>query len=340
MTSLLLALALQAAGQPGELRTFQNWVAGCDNGHACHAVALASFEDEADGAMTLHLRRGPAGEDEPVITIEAHADLCGAALVADGRRLRARIIAARECVIVHPADTTELIDALREGRRLQAIGADGAQLGAVSLDGASAALRHIDDVQGRLETETALVRPGSRGADAVPAPPAVPVVRAAPRPRYEVIAIDTPARQRMRRQLGCEINDVGGPELLETSPLEPGKTLALLSCGSGAYNVSTVPLVVEQQGERIIFRPVEFDAPTGFDEGERPRLINAEWNSDIALLTEAAHGRGLGDCGVRSQYAWDGVRFRLVLREEMSECRGAYDFIRTWRARIERPEAP
>ncbi len=340
MTMLLLAFAFQAvAGQPGELRTFQNWTVGCDNGRACHAVALASYVDEADGMMTLHLRRGPAGSADPVIVIEAQADLCGASLVADGRRLRARILEARECAIVHPADVPELVDALREGRRLQAIGADGAQLGAVSLEGASAAMLYVDEAQGRLDTAAALVRRGARGADAVPAPPALPVVRAAPRPGYDVIEIDAPLLQRMRRQLGCEINDVGGPELIETAPLEPGKTLALLSCGSGAYNLSSVPLIVERQGSRIAFRPAEFDAVTGFQEGERPMLVNAEWDGDSVVLAEFPHGRGLGDCGVRSSYAWDGARFRLVRREEMGECRGAYDFIRTWRARVERPAA-
>lgn len=341
MTMLLALLALQStAGQPGELRTFQSWTVGCDNGRSCHAVALASYEGAGDGTMTLHLRRAPAGAAEPVIAIEADRDLCGAALVADGRRLNARIIEAQTCAIVHPADVPELIDAMRQGRLLQAVDANGAPLGAVSLDGASAAMLYLDEAQQRLDTQTALVRRGPRGADTVPPPPALPMVRAAPRPGYEAIQIDTPMRQRMRRELGCQVNDVGGPEMIETSPLEPGKTLVLLSCGTGAYNLSSVPLIVERRGSRIVYAPAEFDAVTGFDEGERPTLVNGEWNSDSALLTEYPRGRGLGDCGVRSSYAWDGARFRLVLREEMGECRGAYDFIRTWRARIERAEAP
>lgn len=340
MTALLIALALQAAGQPGELRTFQDWTVGCDNGRACHAVALANYADEADGMMTLHLRRAPSGAAEPVIAIEANADLCGATLVADGRALNARIIEARSCAIVHPADVPELIDAMREGRRLRAVGPDGAALGAVSLEGARAAMLYIDEAQRRLDTETALVRRGPRGADAVPPPPALPVVRAAPRAGYERIEIDTPTQQRMRRELGCEINDVGGPDLIETSPLEPGKTLALLSCGTGAYNLSSVALIVQRQGSRIVYAPAEFDMVTGFDEGEQPRLVNGEWNGEDGLLMEFPRGRGLGDCGSRSSYAWDGARFRLVLREEMGECRGAYDFIRTWRARVERPDAP
>jgi hypothetical protein len=42
--------------------------------------------------------------------------------------------------------------------------------------------------------------------------------------------------------------------------------------------------------------------------------------------------RGLGDCGLVQNWAWDGQRFRLVLQQEMTECRGSLEFITTWRA--------
>jgi hypothetical protein len=31
---------------------------------------------------------------------------------------------------------------------------------------------------------------------------------------------------------------------------------------------------------------------------------------------------------------WDGARFRLVHLEEMPECRGAIDYLTTWRAQV------
>jgi hypothetical protein len=69
----------------------------------------------------------------------------------------------------------------------------------------------------------------------------------------------------------------------------------------------------------------------------RASLINAVWDGDRRLLTEFYRGRGLGDCGVRAAYGWDGRRFRLVQQENMEECRGAVDFITTWRTRVVRP---
>jgi invasion protein IalB len=40
MISLLLAAAAAVAPQPAQLKGFQDWTVGCDNGRACHAVGL------------------------------------------------------------------------------------------------------------------------------------------------------------------------------------------------------------------------------------------------------------------------------------------------------------
>jgi hypothetical protein len=337
---LLAMLALQAAVEPGSLRTFQDWIVGCDNGRACHAVALATFDGDNDGTLTMSLRRGAAGDAEPVLSIEARADLCGASLAADGRRLRARIIEGPTCTIVHPADVPELIAALRGAQWLQAVGAEGAPAGTISLRGAAAAMLYIDEAQGRLDTETALVRRGPRSADTVPQPRALPVVRAAPIYMGSSIALDDDRVAAIRRRTGCTIDEVGGPDEFSLYPLEPGKTLMLLACGTGAYNLSSIPLIVQERSGRIVADAAAFDSVAGFDDEDAPpALVNAEWDGSNGILSEFPRGRGLGDCGSRSHYAWDGARFRLVLREEMGECRGAYDFIRTWRARVERTEA-
>jgi len=79
-----------------------------------------------------------------------------------------------------------------------------------------------------------------------------------------------------------------------------------------------------------------FDPPSG-KTAEAPTLINAQWDSSRRILSEFSRGRGMGDCGMRADYGWDGVRLRLVRREAMSECLGARSFVTTWRARVVRP---
>lgn len=331
MISSLLALLLAAAPQPAQLKTFQDWTVGCDNGRACHAVALMP-EDWPDDALTMSVRRGPEAGAQPVVAFELGSDSNAAAVSADGRRLAARLVGAEGETRVAPADAAAVIAALRSAGRLQLHSADGKPLGTVSLKGASAALLYMDDQQRRIGTPTALVRRGT-GAAAAPPPP-LPVVAAPPVSRSKPPALGTAALAALRKKHGCTIDEVGGPDDAETAALGAGEALLLLACGSGAYNVSYVPFIV-RRGGRI--DPAPFDHRPGWwaEEG-KPMLVNAGWDGERGLLTSFSKGRGLADCGTDSDYAWDGRAFRLVRQAEMDECRGSRDYITTWRARVVR----
>ena len=50
----------------------------------------------------------------------------------------------------------------------------------------------------------------------------------------------------------------------------------------------------------------------------------AEFDSEARLLTSHAKGRGLGDCGSSSAWAWDGRIFRLAHYAALDQCRGAF----------------
>ena len=328
VSALLLAAA---APQPHALKTFQDWTVGCDNGRACHAVALVP-EPWPDDALTMSVRRGPEAGAQPVIAFELGSDSNAAAVSADGRRLAARLIGADGETRVAPADSAALVAALRSAARLQLHGADGKPLGTVSLKGASAALLYMDERQRRAGTPTALVR---RGTGTVgPPPPPLPVVTALPVSKARSIALSPAALQALRKKHGCTLDEVGGPEDAEVSTLTSGETLLLLACGSGAYNVSYVPFIVRRGGRAEI---APFDHRPGWwaEEG-KPILVNASWDEKLGLLTSFSKGRGLGDCGTDSEYAWDGRAFRLVRQAEMEECRGSRDYITTWRARLVR----
>jgi hypothetical protein len=331
---MILALLLAAAAappQPTELKTFQDWTVGCDNGRACHAVALVP-EDWPDDALTMSVRRGPEAGAQPVAAFELGADGKASAVSADGRRLAARLVGADGETRVAPADTAAVIGALRSAARLQVLGADGRSLGTVSLKGASAALLYMDEQQRRTGTATALVRRGT-GAPAALVPP-LPVVTAPPVSRARPAALSAAAVKALRRKHGCEIGEVGGPDEAESAALTAGETLLLLACGSGAYNVSYVPFVVGRGGRAEI---APFDHRPGWwaEEG-KPMLVNAGWDKARGLLSSFSKGRGLGDCGTTSDYAWDGRAFRLVEQAEMDECRGSRDYITTWRAKLVR----
>jgi hypothetical protein len=334
MTLLLIAAAAVAAPQPAELKTFQDWTVGCDNGAACHAVALMP-EDWPEDGLTMSVRRGPEAGAQPVLAFEIGADSHAASVSADGKRLAVRLAGAEGQTLVVPADTAAMIGMLRSAGRLQLTAADGKPLGTVSLKGASAALLYMDEKQRRTGTATALVRPGTRPPAG--SPPPLPVV-VAPKPSSARPLALTPAGlAALRREHGCTIDEVGGPEEAQTAPLGPTETLLLLACGSGAYNVSYVPFVLRRGRGGVQATLAPFDAKEEWWAGEgKPMLINADWDSGQGLLSSFSKGRGLGDCGTTAAYAWDGKAFRLVERAEMRECRGSVDYITTWRARVVR----
>ena len=195
----------------------------------------------------------------------------------------------------------------------------------------------MDERQRRTGTATALVRPGTRPADALSTPPSLPVVVGRPLSSARPLALGGAGLKALRKKHGCTIDEVGGPEEAETFALARGETLLLLACGSGAYNVSHVPFVLRRGAGGVRAAIAAFDVRPGWwaEEG-KPILVNADWDNERGLLTSFSKGRGLGDCGTAAAYAWDGRLFRLVEQSEMAECRGSVDYITTWRAKVVR----
>ena len=333
----LALLAAQAATpQPGELRLFRDWTVGCDNGLACEAIALLPEGEDWEQWTTLSLRREAAAGARPVVLLTG-IETVPVALVADGRRLDVHFSSSVDGFAVRAADEAALIGALRDARSLELRDAAGAVIARVSPAGSAAAMLYMDEAQHRVGTVTALARPGPRPAGAVPAPPRRAEVHLAPASAEAPITLSEDRVRALRREAGCTIDEVGGPDEHYDHALAPGQTLVLLACGTGAYNLSVVPFIAEQSGRRIDIRIAPFDSQWGVAAEGRPTLINADWDPDDRLLREFSKGRGLGDCGRHATYGWDGTLFRLVRQEDMDECRGSLDYVTTWEADVVRP---
>src|SRR5687768_10411770 len=209
MISLLLFAAAAAAPQPTALKTFQDWTVGCDNGRACHAVALVP-EHWPDDALTMSVRRGAEAGAQPVIALDLGSDSNAASLSADGKRLAVRLVGKEGHTQVAAADSGTMIGVLRSAGRLELWSAESKSLGTVSLKGASAALLYMDEQQRRAGTATALVRRGTAAASS--APPALPVVTAPPVSKASAISLSAAALRALRKKHGCTIDEVGGPD--------------------------------------------------------------------------------------------------------------------------------
>jgi hypothetical protein len=339
MTGLLLLAAASAAVPiPAEIKSFADWSVGCDNGRACQAVSLMDMET-SENQLTLIITRGPDRADQAKISIAnvENAPPGGTlSFAVDGTKI-VRTVKVPDAgnPVEMPLDP-ELFGAIRSGRALILRDDSGKFYGRASLSGLVAALSYVDGQQRRTGGVTALVAPGPVAANGMPAPPTLPSVG------FRVTSLSGLAKPsaaelaKLRQLSGCDGSTDSAPTA-ESAQLDDKRLLVLLSCGSGAYNVSFAPYILSGKGVRRKASPAPFDYVANVAEPGAPALlVNAGWDAKSAQLSSYNKGRGLGDCGSAETFVWDGKKFRLIEQRVMDQCRGVINWIPSWRAKLVR----
>jgi Protein of unknown function (DUF1176) len=334
----LLAGASAHAVTPGKLQTFKDWTVGCDNGLACQAVALMA-DGPSDDALSLVITR-PAGATAPlgieVSGFNTKADRYR--VVIDGKvAITGTTQVGSEAVRLEGAGALKLARAMAKGKAMRLIDGGGADLGAASLNGASAALRYIDAEQGRAGSRGAVIATGPKMAAAKKA--ILPVVTAKKITPTDTLP-DAAALVALSENSPCAAERFGSTEdtaySLGTGP-QGAQALVLLNCGAGAYNFSSGVYVGDRdKSGKWVFAPAKFDyGASGFSEESKiPLLVNSDWDAATQTISSYSKGRGLGDCGSSESWVWDGAMFRLTSATAMGECRGSLDWIPIWRAEV------
>ena len=324
MLGAFLAAAAVAATGTGALKTFKDWTVGCDNGRMCQGVGQYSADNMDLISVSISRRAGPA--DAPKIWFRLQ-DSPAIDLAADGKRLGVSFVNDEDNQTVAAGSAARVIDAFRTARKIELVGAGGKVIGQLSSLGASAAMLYMDEQQRRIDTVTALVHKGAKPASTVPQPPALPAVRRAGPATGPIRKLTTAqVRQIQQANAGCTDDDVS--DKVEYARLDAHTTLAIVNaiCASGAYNYYGIPLLIRDNGKREVAK----------FEGREPDdlVMNLSWKGKERLLESYFKGRGIGDCGGGSDWAWDGARFRLVRSRMMDDCLGATEWITTFRARV------
>lgn len=319
----ILALAASLALAPGvagaDVNSFKDWTVVCDNLRTCQVAGFSADDSELPAVLRLS-RDGAAGAPVKVeIDLLGEVGLAGKtpSLAIDGRVvMKAKVVTSRDSadftVVLDDAQVGPLLGAARNGTLLS-IQAEGKDLGQVSLAGMVAALRYADDQQKRVGTVTAMVAKGSAPASGVPAPPAAPIVRAAPAIAQTGLPSKPPAAIKAlisKAECDAEPGSQGEPEAWR---LSADKVLWQIPCGGGAYNFSGLFVIVDKAG-RASLAPLE-----GVDDG---LATNAAYDPTTRILSSYDKGRGVGDCGGSSQWAWTGQAFELSESRVMPVCRG------------------
>ena len=321
-----LFILAAAAASADEFPSFKDWVAGCDNGRSC--MGVGQFNSSNFDLASVVLERGPLPGDVPKLWFRSEGGPV-IDLQADGKRLGVKLTADADdyAITVDPASVPVVVEALKSARSLIPVRGDGQPSFPLSISGASAAMRWIDEQQKRVGTVTALVATGAAPASAVPPPPPLPVVSQAipsgalgkPLTKEQIAAI---------QEEHAECTDDDLDDKVAYGRLDSRTTLAIVTavCGSGAYNYYGIPMLLRDDGTRKI---ADLDK-----EEEGDVTMNLSWDDKTHVLSSYFKGRGLGDCGGGTDWVWDGTRFRVILEKAMGECLGAIAWIPYYRARV------
>ncbi|WP_171982533.1 DUF1176 domain-containing protein [Sphingomonas sp. LM7] len=314
----MLALFLAADPATGTSQIYGDWAVACDNLKICEMTSLLVEQSEEE-LISASISRAPGPQGGFEVVVDSGKAAGSLALAIDGKTV-ARGVPKAGVVRFQGADAARIVAAMIDGSTLTLANAS------ISLKGSSAALRFIDAGQGRAGTVTAAVAKGTRPAAGVPAGPATPRV-AALRGGGKPAPISAALRAQMKKAAGCEETSETDPNELQAFALGGGATLALLPCGSGAYNINSVPFLV--RGGKAVVADIDY---SGDGSGEAPMLTNAWWDAKTSVLSTHAKGRGIGDCGESASFVWDGKAFHLIELRSMDECRGSTNWLRTWKA--------
>ncbi len=333
----LVALAAMAAPQvawaasaPAGDGNFKDWTVICDNLRNCEADGFAA--DDVEKPAFLTLTRGGAAAAPAIVTVQLLADVDEAmrgkplVLAVDGRSVLTVQAGDDGSAKLADVQVGPLLGAARNGSVLS-IRVDDNEVGVVSLAGMVAALRYVDDQQKRVGTVTAMIAKGAAPVSAVPPQPPIPVVRKAP----AVAQTGLPAKpsagvKALAAKAECDTDQNSGAEP-EAYRLSADKVLWQVPCWSGAYNDSSLFVIVDNKGGGARIAPLDVA-----DDGV---AVNAAYDPQTRILGAYNKGRGVGDCGESSEWAWTGEVFALTSAASMPVCHGQAAWPITYQAKVE-----
>ena len=326
---------------PGEQKIFSDWAVACDNIKSCSAQGLMQEEESWESWVSISIDR-PGGPDGAARLTASFGDDWPATFPA---REMVRFTADDGTAISMTRNqddpqawsaplTAAVADQIRNASWFNLRDADGRVHARGSLVGLSAALRYMDDQQGRAGTVTALIARGDAPASAVAAAPAAPVIRAAPQSTLAPFQPTEAQWAMLSTRSGCDTEMEAEYFKKEATRLDAKTTLLAIPCSRGAYNIGTAYYIARGSGKAVRFAPAPLDQDAGWSEktGDAPVLVNGGFRSEDQSLSHHNKGRGIGDCGDAASWVWDGKMFRLTNIMVMNECRGSNNWLRVWTA--------
>jgi hypothetical protein len=313
--------------------TFGDWIAGCDNTLVCRIVSLNS-RDGSTGDLRMSIRRWPERQAMPEIMIDVGGP--GAdwpkgtyRFAIDDQPQGPAFDRSNAPIRLYRSDSMAGLQAILKASSIAIIDAQGRPTATASPNGLAAALRFVDRKMGLDGTTEASIDVGPKAW--VPNPPPHPVIVRPPVSTRPPTLLPQAVLEDVQNSFGCPRRQPQSQSRVKHHRLDERTTLALVEppCGGGPYNTNALAMIVSDDG---VARRAELEAP--LDQKTPHEVVSPYYDPKEQTLGSHHRGRGLGDCGLVQEWAWDGKVFRLFNQREMPSCAGSYDFVEIWRARL------
>jgi hypothetical protein len=330
LTLLLPALAVLALAVPASAqRYFGSIFVGCDTFGDCHVSP--EMPEPPDNPASLKLGRSSKANAPVEISIHVNKPVEGGIPIrlelgdavftlqpaTDVLTRRQTIDDAERVVGYYVAQPRagELIAAMRKAARgrLMLDVAGRPQERVIQLDGLDAALRWIDERQGRSGAQDALIDTGERAAANAQAP------RRAPK------KADWPAEiLRIFKREKCSERIYTFDELTAgfVATPAPGRELWGIACDGGNYNTEYI-LIDVRNGDMKTARVVKL--PVRSRKLSLGSAANPMWWDARKELWAFHRGHSHGTCGTVAQYQWTEAGFKLTNERRKDDCEWVYD---------------
>ncbi|MEJ5061972.1 DUF1176 domain-containing protein [Erwinia sp. MYb375] len=331
----LVLLGLSAGTQAEEWvntpvqKTFKNWQVTCNNLNDCEVR-------NTDEVLRIIIKRKAGAESQPSLNFQQWGDQKPTGIWLDGKPWHSNIEISPSKISddysaggsEKLADVQQWVQATKNAMTI-ALTPGTPDSEAASLGGLNAALLLVDERQGRLGNQTALLKVGNNEPSMVPARPA-PAVFNFQVPKVvpltnEAALIDgaIAANSKLLAKESCE-PDKEARERSEAQPLNDKQALVLVNCGLGAYQSSSMLFISERnnpQDSKQLTLPLP-----GNDEDGKPRVMSwfteATYDPQTGELYYSGRGRGIADCGDNGGWKYDGKTFHLTHYNNQQSCNG------------------
>lgn len=348
----------EEVGTAPEVQEFGDWSVACDNGKRCEAVSQSKSMErykktEWGEAAMLHIRVVRAADanaaprvfvdrrvwgEEPSnksVALTLHVYYGG-----DGDRTGKPYRLLPLIKGQHEVDPRDVAAFLAESARTAYIATrkrgDTDLHGFASSKGMVAALRYMDEAQGRRDTVTAIYGTGPRAAVQVPEPKALPrytlvkgVTQSAPR---------NVADEELRKNGMLICGVTAAPHTGKAYRMANGDQLWKVDCAeestTPSLKNSTSIWFVGTAGKPLALPT--FPRPEQGRPALPSRLPNSEFDPATGLLTATFFYGNRGDCGWQRQWGWSGSAWQLVAARELHACVGIMPdgWLPIWRSTI------